>query len=271
MQPALASFTRWFLFYSCWVLAMGCLLADATGQTHSAAVQTDLSKFNVLAVAEPGGHHIAFTKAARPWLIKCADANGFSIDFITNMVSVTSAMLANYRVVLQLDFPPYGWPPEAMSAFKSYIEQGRGGWVGLHHAALLGDFDGYPMWPWFSDFMGGIRFKTYIPTFVAGTVHIEDQSHPCMKGLPASFVIPREEWYTFDHSPRPNVRVLASVDESSYVPDSPIRMGDHPVVWTNEHMAARNIYIFMGHGPDLLQNESFTRLLRNAILWAAGK
>jgi type 1 glutamine amidotransferase len=92
-----------------------------------------------------------------------------------------------------------------------------------------------------------------------------------MKGLPASFGISREEWYTFDRSPRPNVHVLASVDESSYLPDSAIRMGDHPVVWTNQHMAARNLYIFMGHGPDLLNNEAFTTLLRNAILWASGK
>jgi type 1 glutamine amidotransferase len=255
----------------CFVIALSCLvLSTALGQT-TRPLQTETSRFKVLAVAESGGHHIAFTKAARPWLIKCGETNGFSVDFVTNMSSVTTALLANYRVVLQLDFPPYGWPAEAMSAFKSYIEEGRGGWVGLHHAALLGDFDGYSMWPWFSDFMGGIRFKNYIPTFVAGTVHVDDKSHPCMKGLPASFVISREEWYTFDRSPRPNVHVLASVDESSYVPDSPIRMGDHPVVWTNQHMAARNLYIFMGHGPDLLDNEAFTTLLRNAILWASGK
>jgi hypothetical protein len=82
----------------------------------------------VLAVAESGGHHIAFSKAARPWLITCGKTNGFSVDFATNMASVTTALLANYRVVLQLDFPPYGWPAEAMSAFKFYIEEGRGGW-----------------------------------------------------------------------------------------------------------------------------------------------
>jgi type 1 glutamine amidotransferase len=48
-------------------------------------------------------------------------------------------------------------------------------------------------------------------------------------------------------------------------------MGDHPVIWTNEHMAARNLYIFMGHGPWLLENKAYTTLLRNAILWASGK
>ena len=81
----------------------------------------------------------------------------------------------------------------------------------------------------------------------------------------------KEEWYTYDKSPRNNVHVLASVNESSYVPDSNIKMGDHPVVWTNEHFPARNIYIFMGHGPDLLRNKFYTTLLTNAIFWAGKK
>ena len=80
-----------------------------------------------------------------------------------------------------------------------------------------------------------------------------------------------EEWYTWDHSPRPNVRVLARVDEATYSPASDVKMGDHPVIWTNERVKARNVYIFMGHGPDLLESETFTTILRNAVLWAAGK
>jgi type 1 glutamine amidotransferase len=31
------------------------------------------------------------------------------------------------------------------------------------------------------------------------------------------------------------------------------------------------VYIFMGHGPDLMDNKAFTTILRNAVLWAAGK
>jgi type 1 glutamine amidotransferase len=99
----------------------------------------------------------------------------------------------------------------------------------------------------------------------------EDLKHPAMKGVPASFTIDREEWYTYDTSPRSNVHVLARVDESTYRPASDIGMGDHPVVWTNDHMKARNIYIFMGHHPDLLKNAAYTRLVRNSILWAAGQ
>jgi type 1 glutamine amidotransferase len=228
-------------------------------------------KFKVQALAESGGHHVEFTAAAKPWLKKCGEENGFEVDYVTNTASITEAFLARYRLVLQLDFVPYGWKPEAMAAFKAYIEEGRGGWVGLHHATLLGNFDGYPMWAWFSDFMGRIKFKNYIPKCTTGTVRVEDKAHPCMKSVPASFVIDKEEWYTYDRSPRANVHVLASVDEATYSDPSAVRMGDHPVIWTNERVAARNVYIFMGHGPWLFENEAFTIIFRNAILWAGEK
>lgn len=227
--------------------------------------------FRVLALTEAGGHHLAFTEAAKPWLKQCGTENGFEVDYLSHTAPITAGYLARYRLVLQLDFVPYGWTPEARTAFKAYIEQGQGGWVGLHHATLLGDFDGQPMWPWFSEFMGGIKYRNYIATFASATVRVEDGRHPCLKGVPETFVVPKEEWYTYDRSPRSKVRVLASVDETTYVPASAPKMGDHPVVWTNEQVPARNVYIFMGHGPDLLDNPAYTTLLRNAILWAAGK
>jgi type 1 glutamine amidotransferase len=226
-------------------------------------------RFRVLALYENGGHHVEFTARARVWLAKLAADSNFSIDYLTHTDSISDELLARYQLILQLDFVPYGWKPAAMAAFQRYIEEGRGGWVGLHHASLLGEFDGYPMWPWFHDFMGGIRWKDYIARFARGTVHVEDGSHPVMKGVPDSFVVQKEEWYTYDKSPRPNVHVLANVDESSYQPDTTVKMGDHPVVWTNERMKARNVYIFMGHSPVLLDDWVYRRMLRNAIFWAA--
>ena len=47
-------------------------------------------------------------------------------------------------------------------------------------------------------------------------------------------------------------------------------MGDHPVVWTNERMKARNVYIFMGHSPILFDDKVYRRLFENSIMWAAG-
>ena len=226
-------------------------------------------KFRVVAIAEKGGIHLPFVEAAKIWLNDLAAKNGFAVDYIEDTTPIDEAFLSRYQLFIQLNYPPYGWTPTAQAAFIQYIEQGKGGWIGFHHATLLGEFDGFQMWPWFSQFMGGIRFTAYIPTFADGTVTVEDASHPAMKGVTSPFQIEREEWYTWDKSPRPNVRVLASVNENSYTPDSKIKMGDHPVVWTNEHYKARNIYIFMGHHPDLFQNPAFTKILTNAIFWAA--
>ena len=227
-------------------------------------------RFHVLALYENGGHHIAYSIAARGWLNKLAADSNFSITYINNTDSIDEAFLDKYQLFIQLDYPPYGWKPAASAAFVRYIEQGRGGWIGFHHATLLGEFDGYGIWPWFSGFMGGIRFTNYIPGFADGKVNIEDGKHPCMKGIKGPFVINNEEWYTWDKSPRPNVHVIAGVDESSYHPSSTIKMGDHPVVWSNTSYPARNLYIFMGHSPDLFNNSNYTTLFRNAVFWAAG-
>jgi type 1 glutamine amidotransferase len=226
-------------------------------------------KFHVVAIAEAGGIHKPFVDAAKIWLAHEAQADGFSIEYIENTDKIDDAFLSKYQLFLQLNYPPYAWTPAAAAAFRRYIEEGRGGWIGFHHATLLGEFDGYPMWPWFSTFMGGIRFTKYIPTFVSGKVIVEAPSHPVMRNLGGSFEINDEEWYTYDKSPRPNVHVLASVDENTYTPATSIKMGDHPVVWTNEHVKARNVYIFMGHHAELFQNNAFTTLFHNSILWAA--
>lgn len=226
--------------------------------------------FKVLAIAERGGVHQPFVDAAKLWLQKEAVADHFTIDYIEDTKPIDASYLSHYQLFIQLNYPPYNWTPIAAEAFTKAIEQGSIGWIGFHHATLLGEFDGFPMWPWFSHFMGDIRFTKYIPTFVNATVNVEAPSHPAMN-LPHSFTIENEEWYTWSQSPRRNVHVLASVDEGTYSPNSSIKMGDHPVVWSNEHVKAHNIYIFMGHHPELFQNAAFTTLFHNSILWAAGK
>jgi uncharacterized protein len=254
--------------------AIGRILALALvpcSVAHHAAAQDRTARFRVLALAEHGGIHKPFVDAARIWLRKLASQHDFTVDYVEDTQKIDDAFLAQYALFIQLNYPPYNWTDAAQSAFIRYIEQGKGGWIGFHHATLLGEFDGFQMWPWFHDFMGGIRFKNYIASFVTGTVTVEDNSHPAMKGVVSPFVIEREEWYTYDTTPRPRVHVLASVDEKTYTPATDLKMGDHPVIWTNEHVKARNIYIFMGHRPEHFNNPSFTQIFSNAIFWAAGQ
>ncbi|PQA55705.1 ThuA domain-containing protein [Siphonobacter curvatus] len=233
-------------------------------------IQAQSKLFRVAVLAEKdGGVHAPFVAAAKTWLAQLATQQAFSVDYLEDTQPITDAFLAQHALIIQLNYPPYRWTEPAKKAFTTYIEKGKGGWIGFHHATLLGEFDGYPMWPWFSEFMGGIVYKNYIPDFATATVRVETGLHPVMKGVPASFEVAHEEWYTYNRSPRPRVKVLAAVDESSYKPDSKIKMGDHPVIWSNEKMKARNVYIFMGHHPDLFQNQAFTTVFRNAVLWAS--
>ncbi|HXB93523.1 MAG TPA: ThuA domain-containing protein, partial [Puia sp.] len=231
--------------------------------------RVDVPRWRVLALYENGGHHIEYSRRARSWLDNLAIDSNFHIDYLTHTDSITDEWLSRYHLIIQLDYVPYGWKPGAMSAFERFIGEGRGGWIGFHHASLLGEFDGYPMWPWFHDFMGGIRWKDYIARFATAVVKVEDRDHPVLTGIPDSFIVQKEEWYTYDKSPRPRVHVLAHVEESTYQPDTTIKMGDHPVIWTNEKVPARNVYIFMGHSPQLFDDTVYKRLFTNAISWAA--
>lgn len=225
----------------------------------------------VLVLTERGGQHEGFVAAALDWLDDFGAEHNYVFSEFNHAAEINETNLKKYDVFLQLNFPPYTWSKEAEKAFVKRIEKGKIGWVGFHHATLLGEFDGYPMWNWFSDFMGGIRFKNYIAATASGTVNIEDQAHPVMKGVNTSFIIPDDEWYTFDKNPRPNVHVLASVDESTYEPGSDVKMGDHPAIWVNEKMKARNVYFLMGHSAALFTSDDFKKMFGNALLWAAQK
>ncbi|WP_121810092.1 ThuA domain-containing protein [Mucilaginibacter kameinonensis] len=234
------------------------------------AQQNTKPRFKVIAIAEVGGGHALFDAAAKPWLDKLAADSNFTIDYISDTKKITREFLKQYQLFIQLDYPPYPWEKEAQEAFTDYIENARGGWVGFHHPTLLGVFDDYPMWQWYSDFMGGIQFKLHIPGGTAAMLHVEDKQHTVMKNLPPTFIT-EDEWYIYDKSPRPNVHVLASIDETTYLPNKDVKMGDHPVIWTNEHFKARNVYIAMGHFSQLFDDAAFTTLFRNAIFWAISK
>lgn len=258
-----------FTAYMLGILTTLCMLWPAAAQASDNTAKADVRK--VLVLDEGAGQHQPFVDAAMTWLRDYAGRRNFTITELHNAKPITADFLKDYDLVIQLDFPPYTWPDYAEKAFIDYIDNGPGSYIGFHHATLLGDFDGYPMWQWFSDFMGGITFRNYIAETADGTVRVEDKSHPVMQGLKGKFTLPADEWYTYDRSPRPNVHVIANVDEESYRPRSDVRMGDHPVIWTNPTKKAKNIYFQFGHSPKLLETPAFVTLLGNAIDWALEK
>jgi hypothetical protein len=102
-----------------------------------------------LVLFENGGHHLHYKQGAA-----LARSTGGRQQFYCSIHTKhrfhQQDLPVQLRCIIQLDYPPYGWKADAMDAFIDYMEKGKGGWIGLHHATLLGEFDGYPMWTWFS-------------------------------------------------------------------------------------------------------------------------
>ena len=243
------------------------LICTSCGSKDSGKKAEEQKPKKVLVLTERGGQHGGFTDAGLKWIEEQSKELNFEFTEINNTRPINEEYLSQFKLIIQLDFVPYTWSEEAQNAFVKYIDEGRGNWIGFHHATLLGEFDGHPMWQWFSEFMGDIRFRNYIAPLADGTIIVEDKDHPVMKGVSPTFVIPDDEWYTFNQSPRSNVHVLASVDESTYSPDSDIKMGDHPAVWVNPTKKARNVYFLMGHSSVLYETPDFLKMLQNAVVW----
>lgn len=259
-------------------------MASVAATTSISNAQAPKPRFKVLVIAErmdpnkPGANeiHRPYVEAAKTWLDKLAADSNFAVSYLESPNTITDSLLGTVDVIWQMNYTPFRWTASAKAALEKYLATGRGGWLGVHHASLYGPAVTNETWPWFfANLLGGIEYRSYISQFASGTVRVEDAAHPVFKGVPRSFPVSTEEWYVWDHSPRPNVHVLASVDESTYAfvdsSQSRIRMGDHPVVWTNGKLKGRSLYIFMGHHPNLFANPAYTTLLRNSIMWLATK
>ena len=249
------------LFAASLLPGMVLTLCGCSGATHSRE-----PALRVLVVASSDHDHTPMIAKAEPFLATLAAENHFVLDFTKDASRINETNLAGYQVFIQLHLAPFNMSASQQKALQKFIENGRG-WIGIHAAGLTGrQFLGAdtPYWQWFEDLMGDIVYSPH-PAIQQGSVVLEDREHPVTRNLPASFGV-RDEWYEFNKSPRPHVRVLARADESTYKPNKP--MGDHPIIWTNEAYR-RALYIGIGHDPTACRDPTFTTLVRDAILWAA--
>jgi type 1 glutamine amidotransferase len=149
-----------------------------------------------------------------------------------------------------------------LAAFQGYI-RGGGGYVGLHAAT-----DSMHTVPWYSKLSGGgARFVNH-PAQQTATMRVEDPTHPSTEHLPPAWVR-FDEWYNFTSNPRDAVRVLLTLDESTY---SGGRMGaDHPIAWCHNFEGGRSWYEGAGHVDSSYADPVFLEHLKGGIQWTAGK
>lgn len=165
--------------------------------------------------------------------------------------------LRGYAAVVFLSTSGEVLTPRGREGLMAY-RAGGGGFMGVHAAACT-EYD----WPYYGEMLGA-RFTRH-PEPQPGTLVVEDSEHPATCHLGALWRS-TDEWYDFDASPRGAVRVLASVDESSYLGGG---MGaDHPLVWCHER-GGRVFYTALGHASQTYDDPAFRAHLLGGLRWTA--
>jgi cytochrome c len=190
-------------------------------------------------------------------------SHGFDVDSTGDASRFTRKTLAGYRVVVFLNTTGDVLNRRQQAALEGYVRNG-GGWVGVHSAA-----DTEYGWPFYGTLLGGGAWFVSHPEIQAATIDVERATHPSTSHLPATFSF-TDEWYNFRRSPRGSVRVLLSIDETSYEPGSGA-MGDHPIAWFHLVNKGRGWYTNLGHRPETYDDPTFALHLLGGIGWAAGR
>ncbi|CAM3588656.1 ThuA domain-containing protein [Kibdelosporangium persicum] len=184
--------------------------------------------------------------------------NGFTVTATADANQFTETNLMRFQAVVFLSTTGDVLDASQQSAFEKYVAAG-GGFVGVHAAADT-EYD----WAWYGGLVGAY-FHSH-PANQTARIRVEDRSNVSTSHLPQTWTR-LDEWYNYRANPRANVRVLASLDESSY---SGGTMGDHPITWCHEYQGGRAWYTGLGHTAESYSDPAFTRMLLGGIQIAGG-
>lgn len=205
---------------------------------------------------------------------------------------------AEWDAYLMYDMPGYTFhadhsspefhdpPAEFRRNFADVVDAGHG-FVFLHHALAS-----WPTWPLYAQTMGG-RFRFVADRSgpdsgyrheVEQRIEVVDRAHPVVAGLGEGFDI-CDETYLCEVGPdvRPLLRTTTELSTRTLWSTGNAVAGRrdtndgwvHPpnsdgvVAWVVPHERSRIVYIQFGDGPSAFGNNSFRRLLTNALGWVA--
>jgi hypothetical protein len=255
----------------------------------SGTAQSKKPLFKVIAfyTAQEDLAHISYVHEANKFFPKIAAEYNFQYDSTNDWTKLNEDFLKQYQVILFLDTRPEA--PEQRAAFKSYMEHG-GAWMGFHFAGFALTPSKYNQdWDWYhNEFIGAGQYKsnTWHPTFAI--LHVEDSTHPSVKGLPHLFKSSPNEWYRWekDITQNPDIDILLAIDSTSFpLGNGPKQSeiwhsGYYPVAWTNKKY--KMIYDNMGHNDmdydggtnkelsHQFDNPTQNKFIINSLLWLGG-
>jgi uncharacterized protein len=182
--------------------------------------------------------------------------DGYTVDATEDPAAFRHEELNAYAAVVFLSTSGDVLDEAGKEAMKSYVAAG-GAWLGIHGASTT-EYG----WPWFGDLVGA-RFDQH-PPVQSGVITVADKDHPATERLGATWTR-TDEWYAFTDNPRPRVRVLLTVDETSY--EGGTMGADHPIAWCHERLGGRSFYTALGHTDESFAEPAFLAHLRGALAW----
>jgi len=207
-------------------------------------------------------------EAARAGFEAMAARKGWAIASTDKGGAINARTLRQFDVVIWNNISGDVLTLSQRKALQAYLE-GGGGFVAVHGSAG----DPAYFWDWYADTLIGARFKAHPmnPQFQQARIAV-DAAHPLAAGLPSEWSM-TDEWYSFRTNPREaGAKVVLTLDESSYSPigpmESDLRMGDHPLAWTNCVGKGRMFYSAIGHLPETYSQPQHVALLESAVQWA---
>ncbi|GAA2516180.1 hypothetical protein GCM10010423_04570 [Streptomyces levis] len=236
-------------------LALGLLgaLIPPAGTAHAASLE-------VLVFSKTAGFRHDAIPAGIDALRALGGQHDFTVTATEDAGAFTPSNLAQYEAVVFLNTTGNVLDSAQQSAFQSYVDSG-GGYVGVHAAADT-EYD----WPYYGQLVGA-WFRSH-PAIQQATLRTEDRTHPATAHLGATWTR-TDEWYDYRANPRPRVRVLQTLDETTYSGGS---MGtDHPITWCHDQGSGRSFYTGLGHTAASYADPAFRSLLLGGLRYAAGQ
>jgi type 1 glutamine amidotransferase len=214
----------------------------------------------VLVFTKTAGYRHASIPAAILAIRMLGAQNGFDVDTTEDDRVFTAANLARYDAVVFLLTTGDVLDNAEQSAFETYIRAG-GSYVGVHSAA-----DTERDWPWYGRLVGA--WSSGHPEIQQAVLDVASPRDASTTPLPPRWTR-TDEWYGFLTNPRSvGVRVLLSLDETTYLPREWTMGTDHPIAWSQEFDGGRAWYTAGGHTEESYSEPLFLVHLLGGIRYA---
>ena len=235
-------------------LAMACIVLFGMGCSKNSA-SSGKKPIKVLMVG--GGSSHDFDRWYKQEDSQTLQRDGLAtVEYTDDPTNILSKM-AGIDVLYLANNQPIS-DPATRKAIFDFVDAGKG--LVLAHPAI---WYNWKDWPEYNQKLvgGGSRGHNKYGPF---DVTVTNQSHPIMKGVPATFNL-NDELYYFKPDPAGTpVEVLATA-KATTAPDV------FPSLFTVKYPKGRVVGIALGHDAASHTLEAYQTILRNSIEWAAGR